>query len=645
MAEPSQDRKKQVADKIKAADNVLIALNNNPTVDELAAALGLTLLIDKMDKHATTIVSGRIPDAIQFLEPGKIFENSVDSLRDFIIALNKEKADHLRYKVEGDYVKVYITPYRSIITESDLEFSQGDFNIDLVVTLDVHSADDLDSALAVHGKILHDAAVVDIITSDGPGLGGISWSNPEASSLSEMVAGLAANFKGEGDKSLVDKAIATALLTGIVSATERFSNNKTTPSALAISSKLMSFGADQQLIVANISKTDTEPAPEEEPPAEPEPESEPEPEPEPEPKSKPKPRPPKEYIKIDRPNIPEGENSDKTILEPDDRRDTDIAPALDTVEDDPADTTSEPVTEPPEEIPQEEPPVPQEVAEELPPETPIETPDPEPVSPPAPSSADLLQSMKADIANNAQDLELAADGLAPATDTMIMAPDIVEDAPTLEVEPPEPVSNATDPIEAGSALEALRQETESMIESSTPPAPAVAESVEQVAAPAGFAPELPSDLISPPDGSISPDYSAAPPAEAPNFTPPDMVGNMTGAVSNSTWMDPATLAPQPSPVGDELPSVNSIDDATASMQPTGDLLDPPDIAQSDASSVAPPPPAMPDFSSMSTGLPMPPQVPDFSALPPVSPVSTDPVMQDQVYAAPKSDPSEFRIPS
>ena len=54
--------------------------------DELAGALGLTLMLDKMDKVTTAVFSGELPSAIEFLEPGKTFEENVDSLRDFIIA-------------------------------------------------------------------------------------------------------------------------------------------------------------------------------------------------------------------------------------------------------------------------------------------------------------------------------------------------------------------------------------------------------------------------------------------------------------------------------------------------------------------------------------------------------------------------------
>ena len=99
------NQKQQIVEQIKNNSTVLVTVGNDPSVDELSAALGLTLMLSKLKKHATAVVSGAIPPAIDFLEPGKTFENTVDSLRDFIIALDKEKADHLRYKVDGDVVK------------------------------------------------------------------------------------------------------------------------------------------------------------------------------------------------------------------------------------------------------------------------------------------------------------------------------------------------------------------------------------------------------------------------------------------------------------------------------------------------------------------------------------------------------------
>lgn len=243
--------KQQIIDKIKSSSNILVTVSANPSVDELSAALGMTLLLNKMNKHATAVFSGAIPPAITFLDPQKTFENTVDSLRDFIIALDKEKADHLRYKVDGDVVKIFITPYRTTITGDDLEFSQGDYNVELVLALGVKNRDSLDVALAAHGRILHDAAVVTVSVGDNKSeLGSLDWYEQNASSLSEMLVNLSDGLKT--DKSLVDEQIATAFLTGIVAATDRFSNNHTSSRVMTTAAQLMAAGANQQLIASKL---------------------------------------------------------------------------------------------------------------------------------------------------------------------------------------------------------------------------------------------------------------------------------------------------------------------------------------------------------------------------------------------------------
>ena len=245
--------KQQVVEKIKESAKILVTVSDNPSVDALSAALALTLLLDKQEKYATAIFSGETPPAIAFLEPEKTFDDTTDSLRDFIIALNKEKADHLRYKVEGDAVKIFITPYKTTIDQSDLEFSQGDYNVELVIALGVDNQDSLDKALEEHGQILHDAAIITMTAGDQTSdLGGIDWHDGNSSSLSEMVAGLAEALKVDKKKSLLDEAIATALLTGVVAQTDRFSNEHTTSKAMTVAATLMAAGADQQLIATEL---------------------------------------------------------------------------------------------------------------------------------------------------------------------------------------------------------------------------------------------------------------------------------------------------------------------------------------------------------------------------------------------------------
>lgn len=238
----------EVARKIGESHNVLIAISSDPSVDELAAAIGLSIYLDKLGKRATAIYSGSTPNALEFLKPEETFEATADTLQDFVIALNKDKADHLRYKLDGDYVKIYITPYRHRLSEEDLDFSYGDYNVDLVLALDVANGIDLDEALREHGRIMHDAVIINITTGNPGRFGEIEWSDKKSSSVSEMIARLLYSING----AKIEKEEATAFLTGIVAATNRFSNAGTTPDTMRMASRLMESGANQQLISKNI---------------------------------------------------------------------------------------------------------------------------------------------------------------------------------------------------------------------------------------------------------------------------------------------------------------------------------------------------------------------------------------------------------
>jgi hypothetical protein len=282
--------KQQIAERVKQANKFLVTVNANPTVDQLAACIGLTLLLNKMGKHATAVFSGKVPSTIEFLQPEKTLVANTDSLRDFIISLDKNKADKLRYKVEDDVVRIFITPYKTSLSEKDLVFSEGDYNVEVVMALGVTQRTQLDAAITAHGRILHDATVVSVNVGQAKvDLGQINWQDPQASSLSEMLMSISEAF-GTG---LIDSQIATAFLTGIVAETERFSNKKTSPKVMTMSAQLMAAGANQQLIVSKLEPPAPAPPPPPPPPppAPPKPKAPPAPPPKPPEPKKPKPLP------------------------------------------------------------------------------------------------------------------------------------------------------------------------------------------------------------------------------------------------------------------------------------------------------------------------------------------------------------------
>jgi hypothetical protein len=251
--------KQQVVDKVKQAEHILVTVSANPSIDQLAAAIGVTLMLNKMGKTATAVFSGKVPSTIEFLQPQKTIQPTTDSLRDFIISLDKSKADKLRYKVENQVVRIFITPYKTRLSEKDLVFEEGDFNVELILALGVADRAHLDTAITAHGRILHDATVIALSAGQGkpPAVGQVNWQDPAASSLSEMLVSISESF-GTG---LIDNQIATAFLTGIVAETKRFSNAKTSPKVMTMSAQLMAAGANQQLVISKLEPPPPPPPP------------------------------------------------------------------------------------------------------------------------------------------------------------------------------------------------------------------------------------------------------------------------------------------------------------------------------------------------------------------------------------------------
>ncbi len=255
---------KKLVEQIKKASNILVALSSNPSVDELASALGLTLMLNKNKKRAVSIFSGQVPSFLNFLKLEETFDRNVDGLRDFIITLDPDKADRLVCKVDEGMVKVFITPNNTVITKDDLGFTQGDYNVDLVIALGVKEKEDLDQALSAHGRILHNAFVGSISVGEfESNLGNVNLRFEKMSSYAEAVAMLPGyldkNQSSDKYEMSMDEAVATALLTALVATTERFSNAKTTVDIMSLSADLMKAGANQQLIANELAKDVVEP--------------------------------------------------------------------------------------------------------------------------------------------------------------------------------------------------------------------------------------------------------------------------------------------------------------------------------------------------------------------------------------------------
>ena len=243
--------KQQVAEQLKNASSIMVTTGKNPSVDEVASAIGLTHMLQSMNKHATAVISTQLPAVLEFMHPQDMVETTTDRLRDFVITFSKEKADKLRYKVIDEDVKIFITPYKTILSQDDLNFTQGDYNVDTVVVIGATKREELDQAVLEHSRVMSDSTVVTINAGDkSPSVGSINWHDQDASSVAEMLVSMSEALAS----GLLNKDSSQALLTGLVSATNQFGNTSTTPKVMTMAAQLMAAGADQQQIMNAFEK-------------------------------------------------------------------------------------------------------------------------------------------------------------------------------------------------------------------------------------------------------------------------------------------------------------------------------------------------------------------------------------------------------
>jgi DHH family len=284
--------KQQAAEAIRQAETVLIVTGRQPSADQVASVLALAMILHKIGKKVTPLISDNLPGSLNFL-PLNMVDRSLSGLRDFVIQVNlgQSEVDKLKYTVENGKLNINITPFRGGFSPQDVNFAYGDYHYDLAIVIGVPQRAKIDRALSDNPQLFGSVPVVNIdFHRVNEQYGAINLIDPSAASLSEMLVALAESLQ----TGLLDEPLATALLTGIMSSTDRFTAPHTTPKALTVAAQMMAAGAKQQQVVKalwNKNNRDAARAPERDRSREAAPAPQPQPKSEPTPVTPPVPQP------------------------------------------------------------------------------------------------------------------------------------------------------------------------------------------------------------------------------------------------------------------------------------------------------------------------------------------------------------------
>lgn len=245
---------KQIIDNLNKAKRILVVLPQNPNGDALGAGLALYDFLKKLEKEPEIVSQSQDFGIYSFLPKIEVIRNSLDVFQSFVISINTKQTslDELSYEVKEDQVDVFLKPKNGRFTNKDITFGTARFPYDLIIALDTPNLENLGEIYEKNTDLFFETTVINIDHHpNNEHYGEINYVDLTATSTSEILAALIEGF----EENLIDKDIATNLLTGIVVETNSFQHVKTTPKAFLRASALIAKGGDHQQIVRELYKT------------------------------------------------------------------------------------------------------------------------------------------------------------------------------------------------------------------------------------------------------------------------------------------------------------------------------------------------------------------------------------------------------
>ena len=244
----------QIFELIKNSQKILITFKKNFSGDALSSALAIFLLLKKMGKQADIVCHDFCIDQnLAFLPEIKQTKSGLAGLKKFIISLDMaaNKIKDFSYDVKDNKLNIYLTPEK-LLEEKNIAFKSDNYKYDLIIILDTDNLESLGEIYDQHTDFFYSTPIINIDHNpENEQYGQINLVDLTKTSAAEIIFDLIEHY----DINLLDREIATCLLTGMISKTRSFRSASVTPRALNIASQLIVNGADRDLIIQNLYRT------------------------------------------------------------------------------------------------------------------------------------------------------------------------------------------------------------------------------------------------------------------------------------------------------------------------------------------------------------------------------------------------------
>jgi len=249
--------KQQIVEAIRGAENILLLTHRDPDGDAIGSMVAFSEALSKLDKKTFSVCADKISLVFAYLPIEKI-QPELSGRRDFIISLDVSKvsAEKFLYKVEDNHINFVVTPKKGEFSPQMVSFPAGKFKFDLILVIDCQDLDRIGAPYEQNSDLFYETPIINIDHHAGNDhFGKINLVDLTATSTCEILVSIFESLSK--DTSLLNPEIATALLTGIITDTNSFQNQNTTPKSLTVAAQLIAANADQREIIKRIYKTRT----------------------------------------------------------------------------------------------------------------------------------------------------------------------------------------------------------------------------------------------------------------------------------------------------------------------------------------------------------------------------------------------------
>lgn len=246
----------QLKSSIDRSNSVLLAFpyyhgNHLETLDGAASALALGSVLEKMGKKIATASGGfTAHPSFAVLPAMKKIQSDLPSLNHLIITVPSHAQSHtLEHETRNGELIISVKPDSGGMGSDGIRVRRTSFSSDLIITFGTRDLPSLGSIFRNHTNFFTTTPIANIDHAvANEAFGHINMIHPTAAAVSEITFLILERLAPD----MLNKEIATMLLTGIIAATRSFKSQRVSQQTLDAASRLVQLGANREHIMEHL---------------------------------------------------------------------------------------------------------------------------------------------------------------------------------------------------------------------------------------------------------------------------------------------------------------------------------------------------------------------------------------------------------